>query len=273
MSNDSDRFAAFSFVDKILSVEAGKSIEAEYYIPDELSEFPRALCCEAVGQCASWAAMAAVDFQYQPVAGITRRIDFLAPAEGKTLVLSAQLKRADTEAVAYSGIGQIDGKDVVQLTGCIGPMLAMKDFDDPQRMKSRFRTLCTGGAQPGQFRGAIPKCQVDDVEWEGEVLKADYTVPESGAFFADHFPRNPVFPGTLLMSLCIHIARRFVSPNAKPIGIIGAKIREFMPPGSRLEFTAEKAPANDKGDQFVMISLKAGDQFKKLVRVGFSAAD
>ena len=96
-------------------------------------------------------------------------------------------------------------------------------------------------------------------------------VPESEAFFADHFPRKPVFPGTLLMTLCINIARRLVSPEAIPIGIYHAKIREFMPPGSRLEFTAERTPENDKGDQLVMVSLKAGEQFKKLVKVGFGA--
>ena len=117
------RFAAFSFVDEIISDEVGKAIVGKYFIPEQAPDFRQALCCEAVGQCAALSAMAAQDFQYQPVAGITRSVDFLAEANpGDVLDLQSELTRCDELAVTYKGVASVDGKEVVALHGCLGPM-------------------------------------------------------------------------------------------------------------------------------------------------------
>jgi len=51
-------FRAFSFVDRITSVNGGNKIRGCYTIPSGLKDFPSSLAGEAVGQLAAWAAMA-----------------------------------------------------------------------------------------------------------------------------------------------------------------------------------------------------------------------
>ena len=47
-----DHFRAFSFVDRIASVEPGVRIRGHYAIPSGLNEFPASLVAEAVGPAA-----------------------------------------------------------------------------------------------------------------------------------------------------------------------------------------------------------------------------
>src|SRR5262245_54840679 len=97
-----EHFRAFSFVDRIHSLEAGATIRGSYMIPAHLESFPSLLVAEAVGQCAAWSAMAAVDFKCRPVAGLAGKVELLGRVQpGQVLELAADLERADHEAVAY----------------------------------------------------------------------------------------------------------------------------------------------------------------------------
>src|SRR5580765_739653 len=94
---------AFSFVDCISSVEPGVRVRGSFTIPANGIEFPPSLVVEAVGQLAAWSAMAKLDFQRRPVAGIAGMVEFLNPiAPGQQLELAADLQSADAEAVAYN---------------------------------------------------------------------------------------------------------------------------------------------------------------------------
>ena len=96
-----ESFRAFSFVDRILSCEPGVAIRGFYRIPAGIESFPTSLVAEAVGQLAAWSAMAVVDFQRRPVAGIAGAIELLGDVRpGQTLELAADLESADIEAVA-----------------------------------------------------------------------------------------------------------------------------------------------------------------------------
>ena len=75
-------FRAFSFVDRIVSVQPGVKICGSYNIPPNIEAFPVALVAEAVGQLAAWATMAAVDFERRPVAGLARTQAFDAGQAG-----------------------------------------------------------------------------------------------------------------------------------------------------------------------------------------------
>ncbi len=265
----SERFAAFSFVDRIDAVEPGKSVSGRYRIPDTLKDFRHALCCEAVGQCAAWSAMASLDFRFQPVAGIARSVEFFGEARpGATLVMSAEISRADTEAVTYDGIGSIDGQEVVRLIQCLGPMLPMEEFDEAENLRNRFEILLGSGAEPGKFAG-VPKFEAKLATREETALSGSFTVPGEGSFFGDHFPRKPVFPGTLFLDLCVRFAAQLVEDGARPIGAYDTKLREFMPPESEWSLRAELVSTEEES-RTVEVFLAGRRRPKRILKLLFA---
>ena len=100
------------------------------------------------------------------------------------------------------------------------------------------------GAAPGRFHGVVaPHIEpVDGVP--GESVSATLRVPASAPFFADHFPRRPVFPATLLLDAQITLAMQLAAPGATPERMTHVKMRSFIAPGQVLQIEAKRAPAN-----------------------------
>jgi 3-hydroxymyristoyl/3-hydroxydecanoyl-(acyl carrier protein) dehydratase len=240
-----ERFAAFSFVDRIVQVGDDGSISGRYTVPAQATRFPASLMAEAVGQLAAWGAMARLDFAWRPVAGLAAATRYHAePRPGATLDLHARIARCDAEAVAYDGHARIDGQPAIELVDCVGPMLPLAEFDDPAALRADFGLLTGSGAPPGRFRG-VPEPHFDGIESEpGRRISARLQVPTHAPLFADHFPRKPVYPGTLLLdalaSLALRLAREGL-PGARPIvsEVRDVKIRSFTPPGAVLDCSAE----------------------------------
>ena len=185
-------FRAFSFVDRITSVQLGSQVCGAYQIPPGVGVFYRPLIAEAVGQLAAWAAMAALEFKVRPVAGIAASIELLAEVQpGQTLELAAEIDSVDSEAVSYCGTATVDGKPVIKLNHCVGPMLPQEDFDDTQAVKNRYALLCNGGAVPGAY-GGVPAVNFENVTTEpGQWIRATLPIPLAAPFFDDHFARRP----------------------------------------------------------------------------------
>jgi len=242
------RFRAFSFVDQITSLQHGDSVFGNYNIPPAVNSFPATLVAEAVGQLAAWAAMAAVDFSHRPVAGIAGRIEFLSPVSpGQRLQLAAELESVDIETVGYHGTAHIDGSPVIRLLDCVGPMVPVDDFDEPDLVRARFGLLRTCGATPGGFDGLSPLV-LDRIDGDlAESASAVLQVPADAPFFADHFPRRPVFPGALLMHASIQTAAMLVGEVSSDNGgrwlprmISNVKLRSFISPGETLRLEARR---------------------------------
>jgi 3-hydroxymyristoyl/3-hydroxydecanoyl-(acyl carrier protein) dehydratase len=240
----SGRFRSFSFVDRITRREGGR-VEGHYALPLG-SHFPASLMAEAVGQLAAWSSMAQLDFAYRPVAGLADAVHYhQLPYAGCTLQLQADIERCDAEAVAYSGKAFIDGRLALELVDSVGPMLPMEEFDAPEAVRADFHTLLGGGAAPGRF-GGVPLPALHDLQSEpGERLGATLQVPEAAdaRYFDDHFPRRPVFPGTLLMDALAALSVQLVQQSG-PLAAAGelvtrkvtqVKIRSFTAPGTRLQ--------------------------------------
>ena len=237
-------FRAFSFVDRIASVEPGHAVHGSYSIPSKLDSFSSSLVAEAVGQLAAWAAMAKVDFDRRPVAGLAGKIELLAPVQpGQLLELAVDLESVDTEAAAYGGMASVDGRLVLRLHHCVGPMLPVADFDEPQALRERFAILCGAGATPGAF-GGVPELSSEPCNGEpGRTASATLRIPESAPLFADHFPRRPVFPGSLLMGSKLELAAKLAAEMPPPavggrwslLAVSDMKLRSFLPPGEILE--------------------------------------
>ena len=249
------QLGAFSLVDRIAAVEPGLRARGRFAIPAGIAAFPVSLVVESVGQLAAWSAMAAADFQSRPVAGLAGLVEiFDEPRPGQILDLSVELQHAEADAVAYGGLAEVDGRPLVRLTDCVGPMLPMPDFDDPQAVRERFALLRGADAVPGQFAGIPPlPLQFEAIE-SGRELWASLQVPASAAFFADHFPRRPVFPGTLLNDAMLRLATRLAlgtqgetsAAGARPSRVSDVKQRAFIPPGETVELAAILEEADDR---------------------------
>jgi 3-hydroxymyristoyl/3-hydroxydecanoyl-(acyl carrier protein) dehydratase len=125
-------------------------------------------------------------------------------------------------------------------------MMGLAEFDDPQALRTRFDDLCKGGASSGGFPG-LPQIAFEQTGGEpGRFVSASICVPSEAPFFADHFPRRPVFPGSLLMHLNLQLGAVLASelpPPGQgrwvPATIQDMKLRSFIPPGATLQLEAK----------------------------------
>lgn len=265
MTGMDEHFRAFSFVDRITTVPPGPHVRGEYTIPADVENFSRTLVAEAVGQLAAWAGMAALDFQRRPVAGLVGRVEFLAPVRpGQRLDLFVDLETVEADAVAYGGGAAIGGVPVIRLEHCVGPMLLVADFDDPAAVRARFALLCGAGAAPGAFRGLPTFAPQTTAGEPGQWLRATLPVPANAVFFADHFPRRHVFPGTLLLEanlrLVAALARELPAPPGhawKLQSVTDVKLRAFTPPGETLELEA-RLERRAETDAHFLLEMRKG---------------
>jgi len=262
-----ERFSAFSFVDRITKLEPGVRAAGRYSIPPAIDRFPSALIAEAVGQLAAWASMSQLDFRRRPVAGLAGEALFLAAAiPGQTLDLEVAIESCDDEAISYSGTASVSGPRVLELKHCVGPMLPMEEFDAPEAVRADFELLRGAGAPAGRFRGVAAR-EVNVLERStGERLRAELRVPDSAPFFGDHFPRRPVFPGTLLLDSQIDLALQLARESAALSGAPGlalaritdVKMRSFIPPGQVLDLRIELLSATAGGATIGLVARANG---------------
>ena len=262
-----DRFSAFSFVDRITSLEAGIRARARFAIPATLPAFPPCLVVEAVGQLACWVALAQAGFQRRPVAALSRETQILAEvAPGAVLELGVDIERCDPDAVAYSGWASVADTHILELGGCVGPMLPLEDFDAPEAVRGDFETLCGPGARPGRFPGitAPDLSPIDHIP--GRRLRATLHVPTSAPFFGDHFPRRPVFPASLLLDAQIRLALRLAAEalppgrRLRPARVADVKMRSFILPGIAVEIEAGMRSATDAAAELTLAAIVEGQR-------------
>lgn len=260
-------FRAFSFVDRITSLREASRVEGYYVIPGELTDFPPCLAAEAVGQLAAWAAMKAANFARRPVAGLAGRVDLLGNARpGQLLELSVDIESLDDEAISYRGAAAIGGAPIIRLHDCVGPMIPVAELDAPEALRDRFNLLSGSGVAAGGFPGLPPlPCRRLGGD-HGAFLRAAFAVPLAAPFFADHFPRRPVFPGSLLMQACLQIASDLVAEISSPSSgnwtlqsVVNMKLREFIPPGKDLVLEVRVKQLTDDSVT-LMVDARSGDE-------------
>lgn len=265
MAESTDHFAAFSFVDRITEYAPGKSAHGIFHVPAAVRVFPACLVAEAVGQLAAWVSMEHIAYRGRPVAALAGETRFLGRvAPGDTLRLSVEIDDVDDNAVAYRGWAAVDGRRVIELNDCLGPMLPVPDFDAPEALRKRFALLRGAGAPPGRFKGVVAPAMKEIEHIAGKSARARLYVPASAPFFADHFPRRAVFPATLLLDSQIVLATQ-VAREAKtaregtdpePARMTHVKMRAFILPGQEVDSFAELM---DTQDGTTRISLSARD--------------
>jgi 3-hydroxymyristoyl/3-hydroxydecanoyl-(acyl carrier protein) dehydratase len=259
------RYAAFTFVDRITSFEPGVAARGSFHIPVDVGHFPSSLLAEATGQLAAWAAMAKQGFRVRPVAGIAREtLYFRAPRRGDLVETEVRIDSCDDEAVSYEGVARIGGEVAVELRDVVGPMLPAVEFDEPDAMRGFLDVLLGAGAPAERFRGVpmLPLVPLDHVPGRTAVARLD--VPADAPFFADHFPRRPVLPGTLLLDAMTRLASGLLAGVAAGrslslVKVSDVKLRAFTPPGATLELRAALESTEDD-TMIAMLEARAEGQ-------------
>ncbi len=273
-----DHFAAFSFVDRITGFIPGVRARGQFAVPAALSAFPPCLVAEAVGQLAAWAAMAQVNFRGRPVAALANETRFHGEvAPGAVLGLAVEIENCDDEAIAYAGRATSGDALVIELLDCLGPMLPVAEFDSPEALAARFELLRGPGATPGRFDGVPMPEIVLGAGVPGESLAAVLHVPAVAPFFADHFPRRPVFPATLLLDAQIGLALQLAAEapdlpagaQPAPVRMTHVKMRSFIPPGEVLALDAQRAPTGG-GTGLIMLRARASDKTVSTARLEYA---
>ncbi len=273
-----DHFAAFSFVDRITGFTPGVCARGQFTVPAALPAFPSCLVAEAVGQLAAWVAMAQVNFRGRPVAALANETRFHGDvAPGAVLGLAVEIDRCDDEAVAYAGRATSGDALAIELLDCLGPMLPVAEFDSPEALAARFEQLRGPGAPPGRFAGVPVPEIVRGAGVPGESLAAVLRVPAVAPYFADHFPRRPVFPATLLLDAQIGLALQLAAEapdlpagtRPAPVRMTHVKLRSFISPGEALALDAQRAPSGG-GIGLIMLSARARDKTVSTARLEYA---
>ena len=265
MTESESHFAAFSFVDRIVDFVPGKSARGMFHIPADVRAFPGCLVAEAVGQLAAWVSMEHIGYRGRPVAALAGETRFFGDAgPGDTLELTVDIDDVDDGAVSYRGWADVNGTRVIELNDCLGPMLPVADFDAPEALRDRFALLCGAGANPDRFHG-VTAPEAETIEHvAGKLLRAKIKVPAVAPFFADHFPRRPVFPATLLLQSQIELATRLAreandlsgDQHPIPVRMTRVKMRSFILPGQEVELRVE---LRAKEETVTLIACSAHD--------------
>jgi 3-hydroxymyristoyl/3-hydroxydecanoyl-(acyl carrier protein) dehydratase len=170
-------------------------------------------------------------------------------------------------------------------------MLPVEQFDAPEALRERLALLRAQGPARGRFQGVdLPPLTVTEYV-PGESSRARLDVPRQAMFFADHFPRKPVFPATLLLDAQIRMAAELVEKSrgasfASPVAsrMTHVKMRAFITPGQAVELNAtlSKQDANEDANKNetedgraarVMLSAQVAGKTVATARVEFAAKE
>lgn len=255
----------FLFVDAITSFELGGKTEGikhvtpdDYYLlSDEAGRryFVPTLVGETVGQLAAWNVMASCDFTKRPVAGIAERARLHRPVYvGETLLLSSELKKLDDTMVQYVARAHV-GDDVVFELSALGPLLPMDDFIEQSVVRAQFDALNQPSEVPLSDYASSPLdesnvpsnprvaalVQFDRIisHTPGESICAEKRITRAAPYFADHFPKKPVLPMTILLECIMNLGRKFTKAAGfeKPYHVQEMrriKMNDFVLPGNIL---------------------------------------
>ena len=257
---------AFHLVTRIDSVE-DRAARGVLVTPSGGALSP-CLVAEGIGQLAAWVAMSRFDFRLRPVAGIAGDVAFSDHAPpGSSVELAVTIDRLDETAIAYGGTASLGGRTLLEMRGCVGPMMPMTEFEEPASARERYARI-SGAGEIGldALPDAPPLELVDGAPGKKRTVRL--RVPERASYFADHFPLRPVFPGTLLLDAQVRLAdtlsKEAVSEPDRsrliPRRARGVKFRAFLAPGDVVEIEGAVAAVDAKGVRVRLAARRGGQR-------------
>lgn len=258
----------FLFVDRIVESSPGQLIRGIKHVTsndtfltvDEQGRpcFIPSLIGETLGQLAAWNVMALQGFTHRPVAGIVARASMHRRAYvGETLLLESFIEHLDDSVMQYHSEARVGSELVFSIDGALGPLLPMDDFINLDEVKQQFSEINRPGdwsvisteSGPvadeylimGSELSVVPmtfdrirSCQ------PGISLIAEKRISRAAPYFADHFPKKPVLPLTVLLECKLNLAYEFVLragylTHYQVSEFRKIKMNEFVYPGDVLE--------------------------------------
>jgi len=241
---------SFLLVDRISEFAPGAAARGHLRPPAGRAGLPPCLLVEAVGQLAAYVAMEWADFASRSVAATAGEVRVLADAlPDCELDLEIEVISARSVAVGYRGRCSQRGTPILAIERAVGALLPMAEFDDAVRVRRELETLRGEGlparsiADPAALRNAEVR------EISASRLRAEITAPLTASFYADHFPRRPVYPATLLLDAQLGLAAELLQSDARSVPrlevVRHVKVRAFTPPGGRLAVEVERNATED----------------------------
>jgi 3-hydroxyacyl-[acyl-carrier-protein] dehydratase len=136
-------------------------------------------------------------------------------------------------------------------------------------MRRFFELICGEGATVDRFPGVDVVPLVPLEREPGVRASARLDVPRDAPFFADHFPRRPVFPGTLLLDrmtvLAAGVAQEAAGADVFAARVTDVKLRTFTEPGAKLTLHASVEPGED-GVLIAALEARADGQRRSVGR-------
>lgn len=257
----------FLFIDEITAIDADRA-SGRLHRGAGAPPLPPWLVIEAVGQLAAWIAMLRSDFARRPVAALVGEIRVNGTETRGDIELDARIERLDARAILYAGAARSAGNEFVALARCVGPLLPMDHFDDPEVVRQRFVALRSGPPGAGSPAVEVVGPCLSPIELGPGSAASRLDVPEAAPYFADHFPRRPVYPASLLADALSRLGAPLaaqvlaVEPGSMRVArLTDYKVRNFSPPGQRLALTAEVRGVHDGA---VAIAVCAGAEGKRI---------
>lgn len=257
----------FLFVDRIIQSSPGEWIKGVKHITQDdscLTQdkqgrpcFISSLIGETLGQLAAWNVMAHNQFTLRPVAGVVASARVCRPAYvGETLLLESYIDSVDDTAVQYHSIARVKDEPVFIIDGALGPLLPMEHFISSQEVQMQYEEIYRPGdwdvlstsyasTNPFDFSNAQPAVcksmhfdRIVDFE-AGSHLLAEKCVSRAAPYLADHFPKKPVLPMTVLLECIQQLTDQFLTRSAleqyQITELRRIKMNEFVLPGDVLQ--------------------------------------
>lgn len=254
----------FEFVDRIIDFKEGKSAvglkyvvhsDAQYFYKKKGQFFLKEMILtEAICQLNAWVTMHLHNFELRPLAALYKKINCYGTAPlGSLITLSTEIKLVDREKIMIAGQAKIGDELILELIDASGSFMHMENFANPQILKHRLKALCSPCdsdyyAQTLQEKGfnfndkhahdQNTRLDYDyyKIDSDASILYAVRLISLSEPFLAEHFPRNPVMPASLILQKYLSLGLEFINifyscQKVNFIGFSRVKVREFIRPG------------------------------------------
>ncbi len=262
---------SFLFVDRIVELIPGKSTRGIKHITADDSYlsldktgkpcFIASLIGETLGQLAAWNVMYTNDFRFRPVAGLVDRANLYRPAYvGESLFLESFIEGLDEDAVNYRCHAKVNEEIIFKIEGALGPLLPMAEFISEDEVRQQFEEIYRpDDFFPYEFNCSSPFPHLSlatDIPCKslrfdrilanepGVNLSAEKYITRAAGYFADHFPKKPVLPLTVLLECKLNLAQEFMARANLPQSYEVTELRKikmkgFVYPGDRLICTVK----------------------------------
>ncbi len=246
----------FHFVDQILEHEPGRhALGVKHVTPGDTfvqstGTGPRTLLScivgEALGQLGAWTVMDAKDFAVRPVADVVGEVAITGHATiGDSILLDTTIDSVTDEAVFYHAVASVDGTAILALENALGPLLPIEEFNDPDELRRRLTRICRPGLQDALLHPRVGDPGAFDASFDevlsfegGRKATAVRRLTGGETFLADHFPRKPVLPLSLLLESLLQLGQKLLGDGGTayfPIAARKVKMGRFVEPGVSLE--------------------------------------